>query len=205
MSGATEEIGQKALNKQLAHVVAHDVRVKALTVLDERTASPKEVAAVLRERLGTVGHHIRELVKLGLVELVEERPVRGAVEHFYRAITRPLLSTEEWDELDIPERQKFSIWIVQLILADAAKSFSAGTFDRRSTRHLSRIPMVVDEQGWKEVTDIHNQALHAILEVQAKCAERLATTHDEGMNMLAAMLSFEMPEVTDGPKLRKLD
>jgi hypothetical protein len=40
------------------------------------------------------------LVRLECVELVSERPVRGAVEHFYRATELHLIDTDEWEELD---------------------------------------------------------------------------------------------------------
>lgn len=185
---------RQRVDQQLAHVVSHHVRVQALTVLAERTASPKEIAALLGENLNVVNHHVKELAKMGMVEIVDEQPRRGATEHFYRAIIRPLLSSEEWDQLTIPERQRFSVWIVQLVLTDAAKSFCAGRFDARSNRHLSRVPLVVDEAGWREVTEIQNEALKAILQVQANSCERLAEQGGERFSATAAMLCFEMPD-----------
>lgn len=205
MSAGNLEQTRKALNRQLAHLVAHEIRVKAFTVLVERTASPKEVAQLLGERLGTVGHHIRELAKLELVELVDERRVRGAVEHFYRAVRRPILDLEDWEELSIPDREKMSIWTLHMILADAARSLHEGVFDVKPSRHLSRVPMVVDEQGWDEVIDIHERALREILEVQANSAERMAESGEQGTHMVAAMTSFEMPGPSEWLKPRKLD
>ncbi len=190
----TAKTGQhNRVDKQLAHVVAHHIRVQALTVLAERVASPKEIAATLDENLNVVSHHVKELKKMGLVEIVDEQPRRGATEHFYRAIIRPLLSSEEWEKLSVPERQRFSIWIVQLVLGDAAKSFSASLFDARTDRHLSRVPLVLDREGWDEVTEIQNEALKAILEAQARSDERRAESGEEGLSVSAAMLCFEMP------------
>lgn len=134
------------VDKQLVHLVSHPVRVKALVVLVERTASPKEISVELHEKLSTVSHHIRELVKMGYIELVRTEPRRGAVEHFYRAVMRPIWSDAEWGALSLVERQRFSTWTMQLINGDVAVALSAGTFNARTDTHTSRTPMYVDEQ-----------------------------------------------------------
>ena len=41
---------------------------------------------------GTVAYHVRTLLQLGLIELVDETRVRGAVEHHYRAVPRPTVT-----------------------------------------------------------------------------------------------------------------
>jgi hypothetical protein len=53
-----------------------------------RTLSPKDLSLELQAPLSTVNYHVTELAKAGLLELVRERQVRGAVEHFYRPATR---------------------------------------------------------------------------------------------------------------------
>ena len=73
----------------LAAIVAHPTRARCFMILAERTASPVEIAQEIGKDVGHVGYHVRKLQQLNLIELVDERPVRGAVEHFYRAIERP--------------------------------------------------------------------------------------------------------------------
>ena len=79
----------------LAAIVAHPTRARAFTILNERTASPVEIAQEIGKDVGHVGYHVRKLLQLGLIELVDERPVRGAVEHFYRAMERAMVSEED--------------------------------------------------------------------------------------------------------------
>jgi DNA-binding transcriptional ArsR family regulator len=193
---------RKSVDETLVKVVAHPLRVQALSVLTERPASPKELAAELGAPVGNVSYHVRELEEVGLIELVDEKKRRGAVEHFYRAIARPMLSAEEWEQLSLDDRQGFSAWIIQLLLADATQALAAETFDARSDRHLSRTPMLVDEEGWRELVEIHATALKATLEVQAASAERMskADDDDEGIPTIAALTFFEMP-----PKRRSPD
>jgi DNA-binding transcriptional ArsR family regulator len=90
----------------LAKALAHPLRVAALAVLEERTASPSEIAAELGASLGQVSYHVRTLARYGLVTLVETRPKRGALEHYYRAepnshlLRSPMVLDERgWNEL----------------------------------------------------------------------------------------------------------
>lgn len=191
---ATETRTEKGLDQQLVHLVSHPVRVKALVVLVDRTASPKEIAAELKENISTVSHHVKELLRMGMIELVDEKRRRGAVEHFYRAVMRPVWSTADWEALDIEERNQVSLWHMQLILADVARAFAGGTFDARSDRHATRIPLVVDEDGWEKLTKLLEDTYHSIFEIQAESAERLAEDGElESISAMASLLAFEMP------------
>ena len=76
--------------------MSHPLRVRILALLDERIASPVELAGWLDATLGTVAYHVRTLERMGLVELVRETRVRGAVEHHYRSCGRPQVSDEAW-------------------------------------------------------------------------------------------------------------
>ena len=73
--------------------MSHPLRVRILAILMERKASPVELAQVLEGTLGTVSYHVRTLHQLGLIELVDETRVRGAVEHHYKAKARPSSAT----------------------------------------------------------------------------------------------------------------
>jgi hypothetical protein len=71
----------------LARANTHELRVSILEVLGldgGRTLSPKDLSLELQAPLSTVNYHVTQLHKSGLLELVEEQPVRGAREHFYR-------------------------------------------------------------------------------------------------------------------------
>lgn len=74
----------------LARSNTHPLRVSILEVLSldggRRTLSPKELSQELQAPLSTVNYHVTELRKSGLLEIVGEKQVRGAIEHFYRAV-----------------------------------------------------------------------------------------------------------------------
>ena len=74
--------------ERLARANTHPLRVSILESLSGGggTRSPKELSVELKAPLSTVNYHVTELRESGLVEVVDERQVRGAIEHFYRAV-----------------------------------------------------------------------------------------------------------------------
>jgi len=78
--------------ERLARANTHPLRVSILEVLSldgGRTLSPKELSRELQAPLSTVNYHVTELRNSGLVRVVDEQQVRGAIEHFYRAVDAP--------------------------------------------------------------------------------------------------------------------
>jgi len=75
-------------DQRLLKALAHPLRAKALPLFAEGTVSPIQVARQLDVDVSHLAYHIRVLRQLGLIELVETRQRRGALEHFYRATDR---------------------------------------------------------------------------------------------------------------------
>src|SRR3954447_7770642 len=84
---------------RIAKALAHPLRARILQRLGERVASPGDLAAELGAPLGVVSYHVRMLRDYDCVELVRTEPVRGALQHFYRATARPTLGDGEWRTL----------------------------------------------------------------------------------------------------------
>jgi DNA-binding transcriptional ArsR family regulator len=63
--------------------IADPTRTKILQVLDDRPASAKQLAGLLDMSHGKIGHHLKVLERHGLVQVVEERPVRAMTEKLY--------------------------------------------------------------------------------------------------------------------------
>ncbi len=76
----------------LARANTHPLRISILEVLaldGGRTLSPSDLSYELDVPLSNVNYHVTELARTGLLELVGERRVRGATEHFYRVAKGP--------------------------------------------------------------------------------------------------------------------
>jgi DNA-binding transcriptional ArsR family regulator len=63
--------------------ISDPTRTRILQVLDDRPASAKQLAGLLGMTHGKVGHHLKVLKRYGLIEVVEERPVRAMTEKLY--------------------------------------------------------------------------------------------------------------------------
>src|SRR5215218_1133634 len=98
-AAATSRQRHKRPQEALAKALSHSVRAQALTLLTSRTASPKEIADELDQKLTTVSYHVRVLERLGLIELVEEESIRGSVAHFYRAVEQDVFANPSWASL----------------------------------------------------------------------------------------------------------
>ena len=87
-NGRSHQRGSIPVNwEQLARATAHPLRVSILEILGidgGRVLSPSELSHELQIPLSNTNYHVTELAKAGLIELVRERQVRGATEHFYR-------------------------------------------------------------------------------------------------------------------------
>lgn len=94
--------------------LSHPVRARVLAILDQREASPKEIADLLGEKLSNVSYHVRVLRDSGLIELVGTSPRRGALEHHYRSISRPGAMVNVDLELDAKGWAKADAALVKL-------------------------------------------------------------------------------------------
>lgn len=182
--GSPQEVLVKALN--------HPVRVKALTILTEKIASPKEIAAQIEMPLSNVSYHVRVLDELGLIEIVEEESVRGSVAHFYKSVERPLIDNPDWEKLSPKVRSAFSGYVIETLMSDAANALAAGVFDQRDDRHLSRTTLILDEKGWRKVSEIQAKALNQILKERAAAVERLRKSGGTAIQAVAGMTCFEV-------------
>jgi hypothetical protein len=73
--------------EHLARATAHHLRVSILEILGidgGRVLSPSDLSRELQIPLSNTNYHVTELAKANLIELVRQRQVRGATEHFYK-------------------------------------------------------------------------------------------------------------------------
>jgi DNA-binding transcriptional ArsR family regulator len=153
--------------------MSHPLRVRILAMLDERKASPNQLAGWLGASLGTVAYHVRTLEQLGLIELVEETRVRGAVEHHYRARERPNVTAEGWAQAP-PIAKQAAVGSSLDVIADYARaSAAAGGFDRQDAQ-LRRALVRLDARGFAQLSKACDKLLEQADKIEAAAAERIA-------------------------------
>jgi DNA-binding transcriptional ArsR family regulator len=157
----------------MARAMAHPVRVKALAILNQRVASPRDIAAEIDVPIPNVAYHVRALLQLGCIEEVETRAVRGALEHRYRALRRALVAPAEWKALPAAAKHGLVTAVAQTSFDEVASALADGAFERRADSHLSNTGLLLDEQGWGELAEALDAFLDRAMELQAQCAVRL--------------------------------
>jgi len=173
--------------------MSHPLRVRILALLDERRASPVELAEVLEASLGTVSYHVRTLHQLGLIELVDETRVRGAVEHHYRAKARPKITDETWEQAPPIAKQAAVGSSLQMIDEYARASAAAGGFDH-SDAALIRLSMRLDEKGWRQLSKACTRLFEQARKIEAEAGERMkdaAYSDHDAIDVGLVMMMFE--------------
>jgi DNA-binding transcriptional ArsR family regulator len=70
----------------LLAALGHPLRRRILhRMADGGAISPRELATLLEHPLSNVSYHVRVLAECGAVTLVDAKPARGSMQHFYRA------------------------------------------------------------------------------------------------------------------------
>jgi DNA-binding transcriptional ArsR family regulator len=153
--------------------MSHPLRVRILAMLDERKASPNQLAGWLGASLGTVAYHVRTLEQLGLIELVDETRVRGAVEHHYRARARPNITADGWAQAPPIAKQAAVGSSLDVIAEYARASAAAGGFDREEAQ-LRRTLLKLDARGFAQLSKAIDKLLEQAEKIEASAAERIA-------------------------------
>jgi DNA-binding transcriptional ArsR family regulator len=183
------------LSSRLAAAMSHPTRLRVMTVLVERTATPREIALEMGEPLNNVTYHIDVLKELECIDLVEVKQSQGGrvAEHFYRATEVAYIDADGWAELDASEKLDVTTGILRLASQDLNEAMAAGTFYDPDDAHLSRTPLEVDRQGWGEVDEVMDEALERLLRVKDKIADRCRRSDAETFLTKVHIFHFRSP------------
>ena len=174
--------------------MAHPLRARVLRILAERgVMSPAELSREMGADLSNVSYHVRQLVKLKCVEEVRTRPVRGALEHFYRAVERPMVDADEFEELDPVNAEDLVLDCIQRVLDDFVASRKAKLVGFDGNCHLSRTPLVFDEEGFEEGMTALERCRLEMSEIERRSAERRTESGGVAVPVSSNILFFKVP------------
>lgn len=185
---------KRVLDPALAKACAHPLRGHVWITLFERgEVSPTEIADELELEVSEVSYHFRELKRRNLIRLVRTVTRRGFDEHFYEPVG-PIyhLDDEAWTKLPPGVRSTFSGEMVGQVIERLAEALEVGAFGGDDT-HLSQTWLLVDEQGWGEVTQVMEKALDRLLTIREGCTERRKSSAEPGIPVVVSMAAFETP------------
>lgn len=192
---------KREIDDAVAYAIGHRIRIEALAILAEGRHSPSEIAKLLGEDVRLVGNHIRELYDCGCIEAAGTRKVRNATEHFYRAVTLPYISDEEYRAMSTESRREVISVIVQAVMAEVLASFRAKKLERDDDVWLAWDCANLDDKGKREVADELAESFERLSEIKARSAGRLAESREkaaeddeeapEGTTTVISLMGFE--------------
>ena len=159
------------LDEALLRAISHPLRHRLLGMLDGRVASPNMLARELDLPLGRVSYHIRLLSDLGAIELVRTEPRRGALEHFYQAVTTVWFSEGDWTKLPRSARRGILGQNLQQIFGNVTAAADEGGFDHAGSLVL-RAPLELDEEAVRDLAGVLREVVDRAREISARAVER---------------------------------
>lgn len=176
-------------NPMVAKAYAHPLRIEILGLLDNRVASPRQLATEMGSGLSTTSYHVRQLAAAKLIRLVRRRQVRGAIEHLYTANVRPTITDAGWARLPQIVKHAYLGGKIAQIGKEVAAAAEQGGFDH-DDMHLTRTSLRLTPDAWKAAAEILTRALEEIDALAVEATEREETVPDE-RHAVAVMMLFE--------------
>jgi hypothetical protein len=187
------------VDARIARALAHPLRMQILAALNKGAMSPSQFAKQHKMKLPNVSYHFRALQKLDCIEEVEIRPVRGAVEHFYKATRRALFDGQAWNELPPSIKEEASGLTMSDFLSAVALAMHAGTFDAHDERMLVWTQQRIDKKGWREAVKAQRDLVRKLDRIYKAARIRLRTREAEaGMLGTFGVFLFESPPLEEG-------
>jgi len=184
----------EVIDQRLVRALAHPLRIRILEILTERVASPNRLSGELDAGLSHVAYHTRALDKCGCLELVDTAKRRGATEHFYKAAPHSFIGDRIWRRVPRTLLGGVSGATLQSFMDRAVAALEAGTIDGREETTLSWMPVLLDEQGWDEVSTAMEKTVNDVLSIQAESRKRLGRRKGKGaISAIVGLASFETP------------
>ncbi|MEO8608757.1 MAG: winged helix-turn-helix domain-containing protein [Chloroflexota bacterium] len=137
------------------------LRVKVLRILAERAATNQQIADVLGQPHAKVLYHIRFLVDVGLIKLVDTQIKGGNVEKYYRALAnifdlRPPQGDVDSD-LALVQPALDSLWGDMIASVKTYPDYTAHIQTRRkrmtpakASEFIGKLRTLLNEYGWDD-------------------------------------------------------
>jgi AcrR family transcriptional regulator len=167
-----------------------------LTYLSHGGVRAEELARATGRPREEIEDQLSLLTEKGLAQVVEDEEERA--ETLFSTGWR-VWNNEEWEERDPMERAQISAEIGGAIKEEVEEAFAAGTFDSRPERTLIRLPMWLDDEGWRELQQTLDGTFETCQEIQRRVQQRRERRDAEpGIPARVILASFEAPLADSG-------
>jgi hypothetical protein len=194
--------GKRGIEDAVAYAITHQTRIEIRAILHEGPRSHEELARLI-DRPGSkkIGHHLKELLADGSIELAYVKRVRNALQHYYRAVKIPFYSDEEIAAMPPEARQATAGVILQAVMAEAMAALWAGRMIHDPRVWLSWRWFNVDGQGREDIADEQARSWARVQEIEAETVGRCAVSGEPTKSIIVTSLGYVRSRraATSGP------
>jgi hypothetical protein len=197
---------KRSIEEAVSYAVGHRIRIEILCLLNEAIYSASELGKLTRWPLTTIGHHIKEMLSSGSIEVARVEKVRNADQHFYRAVELPVVSDEKAVALPPEVKQEYAAVVLQAIMAESLAALRTNKLNRDPRVRMMWRWYNLDEQGRNELADEQRESWERVAEIEARSANRRAKSGEKATTLIAATLGFERSKPVDStaPAMHRL-
>jgi DNA-binding transcriptional ArsR family regulator len=185
-----------------SYPVGHRLRLESLIILHERESSAADIAEMLHEDVRVVTNHLRDLFDAGCIEFVGHKGDGNIRKAVYRAVTRPLISDDEYNKMSLGERHEINGVATQWIVAECLSSYRNNKMDNDQALCLIADALLLDVEGRIELRDLFTaswssepggtlDSLQSAQEIAARAANRMAKSGEAGTTVVVTLMAFE--------------
>ncbi len=156
-------------------LLLHPVRLRIVQSLLGRQLTPQEIRAQLYDvPQATLYRHINQLAQGGLLEIVDQRPVRGGVERTYAVVEEKVsLGQEDLEGATPDELFRHFATFVGTLLTDYAAYLATSDLDLAADRvGFRQVPIWLTAEELDEMTAEMGRAVRARLRNQPSPGRR---------------------------------
>ena len=154
-------------------VLADPLRVRILECCCERPRTTKQVAGVLGEKPTRLYHHVEALERVGLLRLVETRPVRGTLEKYFLSVAKAFRADPGlFRGHTAPEEQEIFRRMVTTVMDDTAEDLRrlAGTGCDLGSGEEAILSYVELHASEKQILEVRDKLMAILRDVQAEAS-----------------------------------
>lgn len=176
---------------QVVKALANPARIRIVSALAEGPATPRQLAARLEEKNSVTAYHLKVLRVTGCIQQAEGEQNGPAHERLY-----------ELTPSAKPTRELGRSWptgsgvghppaaLVRSVIERGQANRGEDLFGARQNQ-LSCASIVVDKQGWREISAAIGHALDRIWTAHERSSRRLSESDEERIEATIAVASFE--------------
>jgi DNA-binding transcriptional ArsR family regulator len=182
---------------RLVKALAHPLRIRILGVLEQRSATPKELAELLDVQLENLSYHVRTLRDFGFIKLERRRMVKGAVEHRYGMVARPEITAAAWEQLPAMVREALDAASLEQIWDVVTRAAAQDKMSRPESQ-MARLVARLDEQGLAEMSEVVSNTVDRLVEIEKQSAIRLRKHKSPEIPTVLIAMLFDAPDEDGG-------